>query len=160
MATRFQYIALDAYPLGNSAVTLARPGAKPTSAEHCRRWLDDCESAGITLLVPAVAYYEEVRDLYQRQAMSKIARFQEFCFEPTRFVPLTRNHLTAAARLWGDLRRSGQPTSDPHALDADAIFAAQVLSLGLPAGEFVVATRNPAHLTRFGLPTANWEDIG
>jgi len=128
-------------------------------SERCRQWMEDCEAAGTLLLVPAIAYYEEVRDLYQRQAFAKIARFHNFCFDPARFVPLTIDHLTEAARLWGTLRRQGKPTAADKALDGDAILAAQVLSLNLPAGQFIVATRNVDHITRFGLPADEWQNI-
>jgi len=59
----------------------------------------DCEAAGCTILIPAITYYEAVREMYQRQVTAKIARFQAYCFEPTRFVPLTVDHLTEAAKL-------------------------------------------------------------
>ena len=128
----YQYIVLDSYPLGNSVMPLAKPGDLPSHSEACRQWMEDCQAAGTTFIVPAIAYYEEVRELYQRQAFSKIVRFQKFCFEPDRFIPLTLEHLTEAGRLWGQLRRTGQTTSDPHALDGDCILAAQVLALNLP----------------------------
>lgn len=111
------------------------------------------------MLVPAIAYYEEVRDLFQRRATAKIARFQNFCLDTNRFVPLASEDLTEAGKLWGQLRRTGQTTSDPHALDGDCILAAQVLGLNLPRDEYVVATRNVKHLTRFGLPADEWENI-
>lgn len=155
----YQTIVLDTYPLSNGAIPLARPGANTTESERCRQWMFDCEAAGIGLLVPAIAYYEGVRELYQRQATAKIVRFQRYCFNPTRFVPITPEHLTEAGRLWGQMRRTGKATSDPHALDGDCILAAQVLSLNLPEGEFVVATRNVKHLARFGLPADEWENL-
>lgn len=155
----YPYIVLDSYPLGNSIVPLAKPGTIPTSSELCRQWMEDCQAAGSVLLVPAIAYYEEARELEQRQAMSKLARFEAFCFEPTRFIPLTLDDLKTAARLWGQVRRTGQPTADKHALDGDVILAAQVLNLPLPAGRFIIATRNVSHVTRLGLPAEQWENI-
>jgi len=116
-------------------------------------------SAGSVLLVPAIAYYEEVREMEMRQASRQISRLQNFYFDPARFIPLTTDHLTHAAALWGQARRQGQPTSDRHALDGDVILAAQVLSLGLPSGQFIVATRNVQHLVRFGLPAEEWQNI-
>jgi predicted nucleic acid-binding protein len=155
----YRFIILDAYPLGNAAVAAARPGVMPTDSQQCRQWMIDCELAGSTLLVPAIAYYEEVREMEQRQASGQIARLQNFCFDPVRFVPLTTSHLTEAAKLWGQVRRDGQPTSDRFALDGDVILAAQVLSLGLPNDQYIVATRNAKHLIRFGLPADEWQKI-
>ncbi len=151
----YSFIVLDAYPLGNAAVPPASPGAPPTSSQECRQWMIDCERAGSVLLVPAIAYYEEVRETKQRQA----ARLQQFCFDPARFIPLTTAHLTDAAELWGQVRRSGQPTSGRHALDGDVLLAAQVLSLGLSPTQYIVATRNVQHLIRFGLPAEEWQNI-
>ena len=155
----FDFIVLDSYPLGNAALPLVRPSSTLTESERCRQWMADCEAAGSVLLVPAIAYYEEVRDLYQRQAFAKVPRFQQFCFDPARYIPLTRDHLTNAAQLWGQMRRTGQTTADKHALDGDAILAAQVLSLNLQPGAFTVVTRYAAHITRFGLPAESWENI-
>ncbi len=121
--------------------------------------MTDCEQAGSLFLVPAIVYYEEARELEMRQATRQLARLQDFCFDPARFVPLTTDHLTAAAVLWGQVRRAGQPTSDRHALDGDVILAAQVLSLGLSSEQYIVATRNVKHLTRFGLAAEEWEQI-
>ena len=95
----------------------------------------------------------------QKKQRLAIARFQNFCFDPVRFIPLTIDHLTEAANLWGQIRRAGLATAERHALDGDAILAAQVLSLNLPAGQFIVATRNASHLTRFGLPADEWQNI-
>lgn len=155
----FPYIVLDSYPLGNAVIPLAKPGTAPNSSELCRQWMEDCQAVGTIFLVPAIAYYEEARELEQRQATTRISRFEAFCFHPARFIPLTLDHLKTAARLWGQMRRTGLATADRHALDGDVILAAQVLGLGLQSHEYVVATRNAKHITRFGLPADQWENI-
>ena len=94
------------------------------------------------MLLPAIAYYEEVRDPYQRGAVAKLARFEAYRFHPKRFIDIDHSHLTEAAKLWGALRRTGLPTSDRKALDGDAILAAPVLGLNSPAGELVVAPQS------------------
>jgi hypothetical protein len=154
-----RFIVLDAYPLGNVAVATADPDIASTPSQQCRQWIVDCEQAGSILLVPAIAYYEEVREMEMRQAARQITRLQNFCFDPSRFIPLTTEHLSEAAKLWGQVRRAGQPTSDRHALDGDVILAAQVLSLGLPISQYVVATRNVQHIIRFGVPADEWQNI-
>lgn len=100
-------------------------------------------------MVPAISYYEVLRELEQRQAISQIARLKIFCLQPNRFLPVTTEHLETAAQLWGDSRRAGLPTTDPQALDGDVILAAQALSLSIPAPGLIVATTNPAHIARY-----------
>ena len=148
-------IILDTFP--TSSVS-KREGRKPTLSDHCHKWVDNCEYAGHTILVPAVSYYEALRELEQRQALSQMVRLKEFCLLPTRFMPLTTIHLEAAAKLWGDARRGGRPTSSNDALDADVIIAAQALSLGLTRSEYVVATTNVSHLSRY-VPCDEWTNI-
>jgi predicted nucleic acid-binding protein len=140
-------IVLDAFP--TSSVS-KRPGNQPpTLSDQCRLWIHDCEAVGHRVLVPAISYYEALRELELRQAASQIARLRAFCLQPRRFLPLTTAHLDTAAQLWGQARRAGQPTAAPQSLDADVILAAQALSLNVNAPELIVATTNPAHLSRY-----------
>jgi predicted nucleic acid-binding protein len=149
-------ILLDTFPMSSVA---KRPGAQVlTLSDECRQWIHDCEAAGHRVLAPAIAYYEALRELEQRQAASQITRLKAFCLQPRRFVPLTTAQLEAAAQMWGQARRAGRPTAPDQALDADAILAAQALGLELPASDYVVATTNVAHLSRF-VPAADWSTI-
>ena len=50
------------------------------------------------------------------------------------------------------------PTASRDALDGDVILAAQVLSEGLPLSDFIIATSNVVHPTRF-VPAATWDRI-
>ena len=50
--------------------------------DDCRQWLDDCETARHTLLVPAVAYYEALRELEVREASIQIQRLKAYCLHP------------------------------------------------------------------------------
>jgi len=63
-----------------------------------------------------------------------------------------------AAQLWAQSRNAGTPTASPDALDGDVLLAAQALSLGLPASDYVVATKNVAHLSQF-VPAEHWTNI-
>src|SRR4051794_8339165 len=137
-------IVLDTFPASSVA---KRPGTVPTLLDQCRQWIGTCEAAGHRVLVPAIAYYEALRELEMRQATQQVARLQAFCLQPRRFIPLTTQHLEPAPRLWGQQRRPGQPTADPKALDGDVILAAQALSLGVSAPDLIVATTNPGHLS-------------
>ena len=100
-------------------------------------------------MIPAICYYEALRELERRQAANQIARLRAFCLQPRRFIPLTTEHLETAAQFWGQARRGGYTTADPHALDCDAILAAQALSLDSKVLTLIVATTNPAHLSRY-----------
>ena len=146
-------IVLDTLPASSAA---KRPGKTPSMLDNCREWIIACEAAGHRVLVPAVCYYEALRELELRRAASQIARLKRFCLRPGRFIPLTTGHLETAAALWGQARRSGQPAADPQALDCDVILAAQALSIGAP--ELVVATTNPAHVSRY-VPADLWTNI-
>ena len=140
-------IVLDTFP--TSSVS-KRPGNKQaTVSDQCHQWVNDCEAAGHRVLVPAICYYEVMRELEQRQANSQIVRLKAFCLQPHRFITLATAHLEVAAQLWGQTRRAGLPTAAPQSLDVDVILAAQALSLGVAAPQLIVATTNPAHLSRF-----------
>jgi predicted nucleic acid-binding protein len=152
-------IILDTGPLSNCVVQFAKPQQAPTLSQQCREWLNNCEEAGAILMVPAIAYYEALRELERRQAVRKIERLKAFSFlQPDRFIPLTTAHLEAAAQMWGIARNSGTTTSSDAALDADIILSAQALSLGLSTKDFIIATTNPSHLSRFA-PSDLWTNI-
>jgi len=70
-------------------------------------------------------------------------------------VPLTTAAMRRAAELWAWARNTGQQTAPDPALDGDVIVAAQALTLNTPV---VVATGNPAHLSRF-VPAELWQNI-
>src|SRR5579872_4456408 len=148
-------IVLDTFPTGSVA---KRPSRKPTLSDQCHEWVDACEAAGHTILVPAIAYYEALRELEQRQARSQAERLKAFCLLPDCFIPLTTAHLEHTARLWGQARRAGQPSASDDALDGDVILSAQVLSLGLARSDYIVATTNVGHLVRF-VPADLWTNV-
>jgi len=119
----------------------------------------DCISAGNQIYVPAIVYYETLRELERLNAIAQIRRIKAFCFiEPERFISLETSHLEKAAQMWGQARRNGLPTADPQALDGDVILAAQAIALGLPPTQFVIATTNPGHIQRFA-PAELWTGI-
>lgn len=77
---------------------------------------------------------------------------------PERYLSLTDADLELAAKLWADIRNAGLPTASNDALDGDVLLAAKTLSLGVPLESLVVATSNPAHLSRF-VPAELWSSI-
>lgn len=141
-------IVLDTFPTSRVAKRLGTK--QPTVSDKCHQWIHRCEASGHRVVVPSISYYESLRELEQRRDPIQIARLKAFCLDIDRFLPLTAEDLELSARLWGQARRAGQPTADPHALDADVILAAQALSLDIPhRPELIVATTNPAHLSRY-----------
>ncbi len=105
---------------------------------------------GNQIYVPAIVYYETLRELERMGASGQILRLQRFCFQsPASFLKLETQHLEIAAKLWAQARNNGTPTSSRDALDADVILAAQTLSLELQPENYVVATTNVSHLTQF-----------
>lgn len=160
-------VILDTGVLSNCVVQISsRHGASTTSnaaidlshSERCRRWLTECERNGATILVPAITYYEVLREIECRNAVAQRRRLVEYCFQPGRFIPLTTAHLEGAATLWAQARNMGIPTANDQALDGDIILCAQVQSLGLTVADYVVATTNTKHLTRF-INAEEWEKI-
>jgi predicted nucleic acid-binding protein len=149
-------IMLDTYPASSTGKLPGKP--PPTMLDQCLQWVNACEAAGHQILIPAIAYHEALRELEMRRAASQINRLKDFCLQPKRFVSLTTNDLETAAQLWGQARRAGQPTADPQALDGDVILAAQAMGLGLPPSQFVIATTNPGHLSRYA-PCDLWTNI-
>ena len=148
-------IILDTFPASSVA---KRPGLILSLSDKCRQWVEDCEEAGHTVLVPAICYYEARRELEQRQAVAQMLRLRAYCLSSKRYIPLTTIHLEEAARLWGEARRAGLPTAASQALDGDVILAAQTLSLGISPQEYVVATTNVGHLTKF-VSCDEWTNI-
>jgi len=148
-------IVLDTFPASSTA---KKPEDQLTLLDQCRRWVTDCEVAGHRIVVPAIAYYEVLRELELVRAKQQIERLQDYCLRSHRFIPITTSHLEVAAKLWAQVRKSGLPTADRHALDGDVILAAQALSLDQPSTEFVIATTNPGHISRF-VPAIHWSEI-
>jgi predicted nucleic acid-binding protein len=149
------YIILDTFPASSTG---KRPGSDPTLLDHCREWINVCETAGHVVMVPAVAYYEVLRELELRDARSQIIRLKAFCLRPDRFIPIATEHLETAARFWAKARRAGKVTADMQALDVDVILAAQALGLGVPHADLIIATTNPSHIAQFA-PCNLWTNI-
>ena len=135
-----------------------RASVPSTISDQCQEWILACEESAHRILIPGICYYEALRELELRQAANQIKRLKDFCLQASRFIPITREHLDAAAVLWGQARRSGKTTADPKALDGDVILCAQVLSLNLAASDYVVATTNRKHLSLF-VTCDDWNNI-
>lgn len=149
------FIFLDTFPASSVS---KQAGEKITISDLCRQWINQSEREGHQILVPAVVYYEVLRELELRGADQQIVRLKNYCLRPERFLPILTDHLELAAQLWARARTMGRPTADRVSLDADVILVAQVLSLGLSPSEFIIATTNPSHLSMFA-PAKLWSEI-
>ena len=74
------------------------------------------------------------------------------------YLPINTRAIRLAAQFWAEARRTGRPTADRHALDADMILAAQARLLAEDGYDVIVATTNVRHLTRF-VPASEWATI-
>ena len=117
--------------------------------------------AGHRVLIPAITDYEIRRELTlqgKTQGLEALDRLHALGF-----LTLTPEALFRASILWADVRRAGLSTADRHALDGDAILAAQALTLepsewGQTGESVIIATMNVGHLSRF-TPALLWSEI-
>ncbi len=115
--------------------------------------------SGSKVIVSAIIYYELKRELLRAEKTVSIGRLDAFVDAMQgRYFPLSDQALRLAADLWAKSRQAGQPTSDAKALDVDVILAAQALTFGAAAGDILVATTNPKHLSQF-IDARTWNDI-
>src|SRR5262249_60764784 len=102
-----------------------------------------------------IADYEVRRELIRVNRGSSLALLDQVG-QQFEYLPITTVAMRRAAELWANVRRAGMPTAADATIDADAILAAQALTLG--TAPFVIATTNPAHLARL-VPAELWENI-
>jgi predicted nucleic acid-binding protein len=142
-------VVLDAGPLG----VLCNPNSTPQPVA-CRAWLAALLAAGRRVIVPEIADYELRRELIRIQSFAALANLNSSGAN-LEYLPLGTPAMRLAAVLWAQARNTGQQTAPDPALDCDVILAAQALALGVPV---VVATDNPAHLSRY-VAAQNWQAI-
>jgi predicted nucleic acid-binding protein len=142
-------IVLDATPLG----ILVHP-RNPPHAAACRQWVGALLREGRRVILPEIADYEVRRELIRINSLQALINLDQQ-IKQLEYLPLTTAVMRRAAEMWAQARNVGQPTAPDHALDADVILAAQALLLGVPV---IVATDNPAHLSRF-VPAELWQNI-
>ena len=142
-------VVLDSTPLG----MLCHP-RNPPHVAACRQWVASLQAKGRRVILPEIIDYEVRREINLSGHPGALRNLDRLTIQ-LEYLPLTTAMMRHAAQLWAQVRQIGQPTADPHALDVDAILAAQALRLG---GSVIVATSNPAHLSRF-VPADRWENI-
>jgi predicted nucleic acid-binding protein len=147
-------VFLDSSPLG---IVTQKQGIP--EADACRQWVRTLGRAGVRIFVPEIADYEIRRELIRTGATAGIARLDTLIAgDPDAYLPLTTAAMRKAAALWAEARNRGYATADPKALDGDVILAAQAIMMGFPTSEFIVATDNVRHLSRY-VPADEWGKI-
>lgn len=152
-------IVLDTYPLSSTSHLTVRKSAASDATAACNAWVRRCVRAGHRIVVPAIAYYEALREFERRAAVARIERMAAFTFSaPDRYLPITDDDLFQAAKFWAQARNAGTPNASVEALDGDSILAAQVRRLAHTDDQIVVATTNVKHLAQF-VPAMHWTDL-
>ncbi len=121
--------------------------SKKSEPRDCKEWLKTLLQEGVSVYVPEIADYELRRELLRLDLSSAVARLDSLK-SVIGYLPITTAAMMQAAEFWANARKSGAPTADPKALDADAILAAQTFWLGRLVNSPVVATTNVDHLSR------------
>ena len=123
----------------------------------CKEWLKTLLQQGVSVYIPEIADYELRRELLRLDLGSAVARLDALK-SAIGYLPITTAAMIKAAEFWASARKSGVPTADPKALDADVILAAQAFGLAGLMKSPVVATTNVDHLGRF-VDARRWQDI-
>lgn len=127
--------------LDSDVLTAFLAGREPTM-RHIREYL----AVMPRLTMSVMNYFEVLRGLYHLGAEHKTSRFRELA-SASELLPIDEETAEIAARLYADLRRSGQPLPD-----ADILIAATAL-----ANDCVPVTGNEKHFRRIkGLEVENW----
>ena len=143
-------ILLDAGPLA-----LVTNPKRSAIGDACLRWLLRESTAGVRVVVPEIADYEVRRELLRANKSHGVARLDALNRQ-AEYLPITTVAMRQAARFWAQARQQGQPTAGDKTIDADMILVAQAVTLDV--AEFVIATTNVGHLSRF-VPAELWTNI-
>jgi predicted nucleic acid-binding protein len=123
----------------------------------CQQWLKTLLKRGERFAIPEIADYEVRRELLRANLLKSVRRLDHLT-QTLEYIPIQTDTMLLAANLWAEVRKRGQPTADPKALDGDVILAAQAQILANETAEVIIATTNVGHLIRFAT-ALNWQDI-
>jgi predicted nucleic acid-binding protein len=129
----------------------------PKTNQDCLKWLSTLESRGYKAAIPEISDYELRRELIRADKLKGIQRLDLLKTEII-YLPITTSVMLYAAKLWAEVRQSGQATADPKSLDGDVILAAQAFLQTKQGYEVIVATTNVKHISRF-VDARLWADI-
>lgn len=129
----------------------------PKTNQDCLKWLSTLEPRSYKVAIPEITDYELRRELIRANKLKGIQRLDQLKNEII-YLPITTSVMLYAAKLWAEVRQSGQATADPKSLDGDVILAAQALLQAQQGYEVIVATTNVKHISRF-VDARLWTDI-
>jgi hypothetical protein len=143
-------IILDAGYVG-----LACDKPKPSSeGDIFRFWMIQESSTGSMIVIPEIADYETRRSLILAESWASVARLDAL-FDPSdrnrlaTYCGINTTAMRKAAGLWAEARRRGEQTDVDSALDGDVILAAQAMGYCSDADDWMVATDNVRHVSRY-----------
>lgn len=117
----------------------------PPVVSEFEAYLEEYETINFSI----ITYYEIVSGLKHRDAHNQLTLFLEFAAQNT-ILPLTPEVADAAAEVYADLRKRGQPIDD-----IDLLIAGTALAHGL-----ILVTDNRQHFDRnTQLEVENWADV-
>jgi predicted nucleic acid-binding protein len=117
--------------------------------------MESLAGGGAQIIVPEIADYELRRELLRVKKKRGLAHL-EILITQIKYLPITTAAMRQAAAFWAQARQQGQQTASDNTIDCDMILAAQAYTLG--ATDFVIATTNIRHLSRF-VPADLWQNI-
>ncbi len=146
-------ILLDTNILG----MVTNPKTSSTICQDCKYWLDNLPILGYQVVLPEIADYELRRELIRGNKKAGIQRLDQLK-SAISYLPITTETMLLAAQFWAEARKTGKPTADHNALDADMILAAQAKLEEINGNQVIVATTNVKHLSLF-VDAREWQSI-
>jgi len=143
-------VLLDTGPLGQ----VTNPKITPANTA-CVQWYQSLVASGRRIVVPEIADYEIRRELLRANKTPGVERLDGL-IQTIDYLPITTAAMRQAAAFWAQARQQGRQTAGNNTIDCDMILAAQAATLGAP--DFIIATTNPRHLSRF-VPADLWQNI-
>jgi len=113
----------------------------------------------IALKIAEITDYELRRELTLRDLHKGISNLNKFA-QRKQIIPLCRESLIIATKLWADLRKAAQPTADNKNIDCDVIMVAQALKLQDRYDQIIILTIDVKDLVRFkkfGIEVWDWK---
>ena len=125
----------------------------------CQEWFYRLLARSVYFVTSEICDYEVRRELIRKNKVRSINSLDELR-QQVDILPLNRQILLEAAKLWATARQQNRPTSSNKNIDVDMILSAQwiLLKQEYPGQYIVIATTNTKHLSLF-TEAKEWKDI-